>query len=222
MAALNPVHWEAVTPEMRELLTRWGGSDWLKPFYLGGGTAVALRLGHRRSIDFDFFSATDPIDRGSRERIMSALAALRPAAIEAADGNLVLQLPDGDLHAAFLSYGYPLLDAVDHVAQVAVASLRDLGLMKLDALIGRGSRKDFIDLFHIVQQIPLDELLDQSAHKYPYARDFPLLAVESLVRFENADRDFQPEMLVPSDWPDLRRFFVAEARRLGEAWFGGA
>lgn len=68
------------------------------------------------------------------------------------DGNLLLRVLD--LHVGFFSYGYPLLEPADSVEGVAVASVVDVGMMKLDALISRGSRKDFYDLYVVAQQIP--------------------------------------------------------------------
>ena len=73
------------------------------------------------------------------------------------DGNPLL-LVDG-LHVGFFSYGYPLREPVQMVESIGLASLLDIGLMKLDAVIGRGSRKDFYDLYIISRQIPLPELL---------------------------------------------------------------
>lgn len=93
--------------------------------------------------------------------------------------------------------------------------------MKLDALIGRGSRKDFYDLYWAAQHHPLANLLDLARSKYPYARDFQLMAIESLVLFENADRDLQPDLLIDVPWPDVRAFFVAKAREIGASWLGG-
>jgi hypothetical protein len=90
----------------------------------------------------------------------------------------------------------------------------------LDALIGRGSRKDFYDLYMIAQQMPLAALLSQGAQKYPYVRDFELMAVESMVLFENADRDLQPELLIELPWEQVKQFFVDQARALGQTWFG--
>jgi hypothetical protein len=92
--------------------------------------------------------------------------------------------------------------------------------MKLDALISRGSRKDFIDLYFIAQQIPLPDLLALGQTKYPHARDFELMAVESLVLFENADRDVQPTMRVKVAWEEVRQFFIDQAQQLGQTWFG--
>lgn len=121
----------------------------------------------------------------------------------------------------FFSYGYWLLALADDVEGVAIAGIADIGLMKLDASIDRGSRKDFYDLYMIARQIPLAELLRLAKPKYPYARDFELMAVESLVLFENADRDLQPMLLMELFWEEVKQFFIAEARTLGRVWFGG-
>jgi hypothetical protein len=102
---------------------------------------------------------------------------------------------------------------------VALAGLVDIGLMKLDALAGRGSRKDFYDVYVIAQQMALSDLLARGAAKYPHARDFELMAVESMVLFENADRDLQPDLLIDVPWEEVRRFFLAQARAFGERWF---
>lgn len=202
---------------MRELLRFIGRQPFAERFYLAGGTALALRLGHRISVDLDFFSATDEVTRHTRQEILAALAALSPQALEAVDGNLLLEV--SDLHVGFFGYGYPLLEPTDGVEDLAIASLVDVGLMKLDALISRGSRKVFYDLYIIAQQIALPTLLELGGTKYPYARDFELMAVESLVLFENADRDVQPTMLIDVTWEEVRHFFIDQARTLSEIWF---
>jgi len=219
MAPLEPSHWEAITPPMRELLRFIGQQSFASRFYLAGGTALALRLGHRRSVDLDFFSAADEVLQETRQEILCALALFAPQTLEDVDGNLLLRV--SELHVGFFSYGYRLLELTDSAEGVAVASLVDVGLMKLDALITRGSRKGFYDLYVVAQQIPLPDLLALGRSKYPYARDFELMAVESLVLFENADRDVQPPLLTDLPWERVRQFFIAQARSLGQAWFGG-
>jgi hypothetical protein len=218
MAVLEPVHWAVVTPTMRELLRFIGRRPFAERFYLAGGTALALRLGHRLSVDLDFFSATDEVTRATRQEILTALAPLAPQTLEEVDGNLLLEVLG--LHIGFFGYGYPLLEPADLLENVAIASLVDGGLMKLDALISRGSRKDYIDLYFIAQQIPLPNLLALGQTKYRHARDFELMAVESLVLFENADRDVQPTMRVQVAWEEVRQFFIDQAQQLGQMWFG--
>src|SRR5512136_3469530 len=94
MAILNSPHLETVTPQMLILLAWLGRKPFMRRFYLGGGTALALQLGHRRSIDLDFFSETDPVHRQTREEIIRVLVKRNGQVMENADGNLLL-LVDG-------------------------------------------------------------------------------------------------------------------------------
>ncbi len=202
---------------MSDLLAWLGQKAFLRRFYLGGGTALALQLGHRRSFDLDFFSEIDTVHRQTREEIIGILVKRNGQVVENTDGNLLL-LADG-IHVGFFSYGYALLEPGPEFRNIQLASLQDLGLMKLDALMGRGSRKDFIDLYTLSQTIPFDMLLQAGARKYPQMRDFALMAVESMVSFENADRDVQPEMLINMPWSEVRAFFIAQVKQLGKNWF---
>jgi len=217
MAVLESPYWETISPIMHELLAWIGRQAFATRFYLAGGTALALRMGHRRSVDLDFFSETDEVHARARQELIHSFSARHAQVIENVDGNLLL-LVDG-LHVGFFSYGYPLLEPVQMVENIGLASLLDIGLMKLDAVIGRGSRKDFFDLYIISRQIPLPELLSAGERKYPQVRDFPLMALEGLLQFDNADRDLQPEMLADLPWDNVRRFFVEQGKVLGGDWF---
>ena len=97
--------------------------------------------------------------------------------------------------------------------------LEDIGLMKLDAIISRGSRKDFNDLYFISQEVPIDDLLEMGKVKYPLVRDFPMMVLEHLVLFDNADRDFQPELLIDLPWDSIKKYFLQQADALAKKWF---
>ena len=73
MAALDPIHWETATPQMRDLLRLIGRRPFARRFYLVSGTALALRFGHRRSVDLDFFSEADELEQATRSEILQAL-----------------------------------------------------------------------------------------------------------------------------------------------------
>ena len=88
MAVLTAAHWEAVTPAMREVLRLLGGCPFAKRFYLARGTALALRLGHRLSVDLDFFSETDQVTWRTRQEIVRALTPLDVQVLEDYDGRL--------------------------------------------------------------------------------------------------------------------------------------
>lgn len=218
MAALTAPYWKGVTPEMRVLLSSIGQMPFSRRFYLAGGTALSLLIGHRRSVDFDFFSETDELDEASRQEILAALAGHAVSVIENVTGN-VLMIVDG-IRTGFFGYGYPLVGETQEVERVRLASLEDIGLMKCDALISRGARKDFNDLYFLSRFIRLEQLLKLGEAKYPLFRDFPLMVLESMTLFDNADRDAQPEIFESIDWGQVKEFFVNQAEYLSAMWFG--
>ncbi len=218
MAALEEPHWEAVTPQARNLLVLLGRLPILRSFYLAGGTALALRLGHRISVDLDLFANIDTLDNALRHSIAVTLEQEhRIERLQDSVLGLVLNV-DGQA-CSFFSYSFPLLAPPDLVSGLQVADLLDIGLMKLDAIAGRGTRKDFYDLFLITAHVSLDELFARSGDKYPHARRFGMRVLTSVVDFDVADQQEEPTMLQPVEWEQVKAFFRAEARRLGRAWF---
>ncbi len=212
-------HWKTVTPEIRSLLAFTGQQGFSSRFYLAGGTALALQMGHRSSIDLDFFSEKDEVHDRTRREIIKAFENNNCQVLENVDGNLLMLVQN--IHVGFFSYGYKLLQPVQTVENIALASPLDIGLMKLDALIGRGSRKDFYDVYVISQHIPLADLLEAGREKYPQLRDFAIMAIESMVFFDNGDRDIQPDMLIDLSWDEIKGCFIEQAKLLGDQWFGG-
>lgn len=213
-------HWETVTPTMRQVLEVVGQSDLVPDFYLAGGTALALQIGHRRSIDLDFFSATDEVRPETHRRAARALARFQPAVVEATWGNLVFATADG-LRVGFFGYGYPLIEPTTSVVGTLLASLADIGLMKLDALATRSGRKDFCDLYAIAQHISLRELLDRAPEKYAGFRDFEAMVVRRMAYFERAEQEEMPAMLEPVNWETVKAFFGAQAMLFGHQWMDG-
>jgi len=218
MASLSHPHWEAVPPLLRDLLAEIGQMPFASRFYLAGGSALALRLGHRISVDLDFFSDVDEVGDDSRVEIVAAFKQRHTTEVlENVFGNLLMKAEG--THIGFFSYGYPLLEPPAEVLGVSVAGLLDIGMMKLDALISRGARKDYYDLYFIARQVPLEEMLHQGPVKYPYAHDYEIMALTSLTDFDNADRDVAVETFDRVSWETVKDFFAAEARRLGRLWF---
>ncbi len=217
MATLSTPHWDVVTPKMQRLLIYIGEQPFSHRFYLAGGTALSLQIGHRRSVDFDFFSTTDEVDEKSRDEIITGISSFPTEIIESVGGNL-LMVVDG-VRIGFFGYGYPLVDEPIRCENVHLASIIDIGLMKCDALISRGSRKDFYDLFFISSSIELVDLLQLGEKKYPLFRDFPLMVLESMTLFDNANRDVQPELFDNISWGEVRQFFIEQANVLSKKWF---
>ncbi|MBK9210562.1 MAG: hypothetical protein IPL71_20680 [Anaerolineales bacterium] len=119
-----------------------------------------------------------------------------------------------NIHVGFFSYGYKLLQPAQSVENISFAAPLDIGLMKLDALIGRGSRKDFYDVYVISQHIPLVDLLEAGRKKYPQLRDFAIMAIESRC-FENGERDIQPAMFIGLSWDELKNTLLNKQKHWG-------
>ncbi len=202
---------------MHALLVHLGKQPVLQPFYLAGGTALSLQIGHRRTTGLNFFSETDGLGEASRDEIIRSLAPFSIQIIKNVDGSLLL-LANGIL-TGFFRVGYPLASSLVYVENVALASQEDIGLMKCDALITQGCRKDFFDLYFIARSIPFEHLLYLGQKKYAIYRDFPLMVLESMTLFDHADRDVQPDLFEPVPWAQVKDFFMTQAARLSSAWF---
>jgi predicted nucleotidyltransferase component of viral defense system len=217
MAVLIQPHWETVTPQLRDVLQLVSRQVFAEHFYLAGGTALALQIGHRPSVDLDFFSERDELFDASRHAIIAALE--QRAAVEVREdviGNLLLKV--NQLSVGFFSYGYPLLEAVSAAGLLRLASVADIGLMKMDALMMRGARKDFVDLYCLTQTVSFDRLLELRPRKYPRSSNFEIMLLEALTNFDNAERDVMPRLSVALDWERIKSSFEAEARRLATKW----
>jgi predicted nucleotidyltransferase component of viral defense system len=211
-------HWETVTPPMRAIMQIVGQSDLSTRFYLAGGTALALQLGHRRSIDLGFFSEVDEVRPEMHRQVLGVLEACQPLVVEQAWGNLLLLVQD--LHVGFFGYGYRLVAPLLQLEGLSLASVTDIGLMKLDALATRASRKDFYDLYAIAQRISLRDLLDLAPAKYPSVRDFEAMVVRTMVYFDRAEQEAPPALFQMVEWEAVKAFFREQAVVLSRGWLG--
>jgi hypothetical protein len=172
-------------------------------FHLCGGTAVALRLGHRKSLDFDWFR-TDPISDPLR-----LAKEIKNAGIKFE----VSQIDRGTLHGSLagvklslLEYNYPFLKrpTIWPEYHCPIASLDDLACMKLSAIAQRGSKKDFMDLYALVLKYKkIDKILKLYQRKYRLKDIGHVLY--GLAYFDDADKERMPEMLWKVDWETVKQ-----------------
>jgi hypothetical protein len=212
---MREIFWQTVTPRMRQIISAFSQTDIGKRFYLAGGTALALQLGHRRSVDLDYFSPTEDIP-SIKEPLQQSLGGFAPIMADSSWGNLVF-VADG-IRTGFYGYGYDLVEPLVNIEGIRLASVADIALMKLDALLVRAGRKDFYDLYAICQCRPLRDLLHLAPQKYPGVRDFETQVVKRLVYFERAEQDEPPDMLEPLEWEAVKAFFRQQAADIGSDW----
>jgi len=212
---MSDLFWNTITEDMRLVLGHFFQTKVGAGFYLAGGTALSLQLGHRRSVDLDFFSPTEDIP-SSRPALEEALSVFQPTLADSAWGNLVYLAKN--VRVGFYGYGHPLVAPLAETQGVRLASIEDIALMKLDALLARAARKDFYDLYFICQSITLRQLFDMAPKKYPAVRDFEAQTVRRLVYFENAEQDADPPLLRPVSWQAVKEYFIQQAKEIGNSW----
>ncbi len=200
---------------MREVLRGFMQSELGSQFYLAGGTALSLQIGHRLSVDLDFFSPTEDIP-STREVIEKTLNPFQIMLTDSSWGNLVYIV--NNVRVGFYGYGFPLIAPLIETENIRLASIEDVALMKFDALLGRASRKDFYDLYYICKYLSLRELLNKAPQKYPSVRDFEVQVVKRLVFFENAENETNPVLLNEIDWQSVKNFFIDQAKVIEQGW----
>lgn len=176
-------------------------------FYLAGGTALALMMEHRRSIDFDFFIEHSFDPSTILNRLPYAEIRLQT------HGTLTVALES--IQTSFFEYPYPLLEPVNAAGMVPMAQIADIAAMKVSAIAGRGSRKDFIDLYCITQRAySLQQCLVFFSEKFKTIKVDIYHLMRSLTYFDDAEKEIMPEMLIDCRWETIKKFFISEVTKL--------
>ena len=189
-----------------EILTRTGI---LKDFYLAGGTGLALQLKHRLSLDLDFFTPKSIV---VKDLIQKLKKIGRLAVEKEAEQTLVCTFKGTRL--SFMRYEYPCLFGLKKINGVKVADSRDIGCMKIDAVSSRGTKRDFIDLYFILQKITLARTLNFYDKKYKKLSSNLVHIKKSLVYFQDAEKDPMPKMFFPVSWEKVKDFFRKKVKKL--------
>lgn len=231
MAALNTLnsqiaHPEALAPSAQALALRFGERSWSGDFYLAGSAALALYLGHRPVADLDLMAGTCRLVPTDRRDLLADLVAIDPTTeVETArDGYLFVRMAreNGAAGTAvrFHYYPYPLVEPFEDFGSLDVASAIDLGLMKLGAIISRGARRDFVDLFLLRQLVPLGVLLGRAEDKFGHVRDFPLQALKGLADRSAITGEPMPRLAHPLEWAEVEAWLDEEVRSRGRQHVG--
>ena len=159
-------------------------------FYLAGGTGLALQLGHRTSVDFDFYTP----ESFNPEKVIENFKKI--ADIEVfmkAEDTLGLITKDG-IEITFFKYTYPILLPFKKMGKIKVASIQDIAAMKMNAIVGRGTQRDFIDLYYILKEYGMNNIINWTEEKFPHLSIELLLM--SLVYYKDADEDKKSKLRI--------------------------
>jgi len=197
-----------VTPDTLELLKKLQSMSELADTRLVGGTALAFHLGHRLSIDLDLFG------RFEQETITNALSANSFNSFYVlSETNVVKHYLINQIKVDIVCYEqYQWLEKPLIEDQIRVAGLKDIAAMKIAAIANRGSKKDFIDLFFLLNIFDIQEIIEFYKTKYSFSEVF--FAIRSLSYFDDAEKDEMPKMYIQTNWQDVKKRITAEVRLL--------
>jgi hypothetical protein len=154
---------ETVEKGTMDLIIKLMADEKFVSFNLVGGTALALKIGHRKSLDMDLFTTTDFNSQEIAEHLTSNYNVTRIQTI----ANGVFSLIDG-VKLDLLAHKYPLIEDLETIEGIRMVSLKDIGAMKLNAIYTNGTRlKDFVDMYTLLEHYSLQDLLQASEKKYP-------------------------------------------------------
>lgn len=203
---------QTLASKTNQLLDKLSSQKWLDKFYLAGGTALALQLGHRQSVDLDWFLVND----FKTKEIINKLSKFGKFELVNEEENTIEGWLDG-VKLSFMTYPYPLLkEKIKYNQQVFLADQLDIAIMKLGAIAGRNNKKDFIDLYIYLlnDKKDLNYLFRQMDNKFRGFKYDHYHILKSLVYFVEANSDPDPKMLIDFDWEKTKKFFRAGVKKL--------
>ena len=198
---------QTIIPNTLELLKRLSAQPEMEGLRLVGGTSLALQYGYRQSIDLDFFGEPS----ATQDEILSMIEKIGSYKLRNRTGK-ILQVIIDNVMVDIVDYSqYPWIDTPLTTDGLTLASPKDIAAMKINAIEGRGSRKDFIDIYLLLQHYSLDEILTFYSQKYPNHSIFRALL--SLTYFDDAEAESMPKMLIPTTWEEMKRLIIETARK---------
>ena len=198
---------QTASVELLELLKKLMNDDLFKNFVLVGGTSLALQIGHRNSIDIDLFGNQEI----NQEIFLDTLNEFGNVVISQTSKNIFIS-EINNVKVDFVNYKYPLLSEIITVDGIRMASKKDIAAMKLNAILGRGSKKDFIDLYFLLDDFSLPEMI--AFFKAKYSDGSLFLLYRSLAYFGEADEQPQPKMFKDFDWEACKQKISNEVLKL--------
>jgi hypothetical protein len=206
---IKQFHKEIFPEEQTRLFDLLSDFEWIKEFYLAGGTGIALQLGHRPSIDFNFFSQK----KFDASFVLEQLLQFGKVKLNSRSKS-ILDCYVNEVRISFFYYQYPLIENTIVCSNINIASLLDIGVMKLEAISGRGSRKDFIDLFYLLKIYTLKELLQNYPKKYGIELSNHYHLLQSLVYFKDAERIKMPKVFAETSWGTIKETIINEVKNI--------
>ena len=180
-------------------------------FYLAGGTALALQMGHRASLDFDFYTQKNFEPLRLREKFDKRFK--KVIEIHVAKDTLILDVEG--IEVSFFKYPYKLINPCLKLEEVDIASMEDIASMKILAISQRGIRRDFIDIYFLIQKFGLKKIIELTKEKYPMFNIY--VGLQGLTYFKDADEDLEEErfrLFKKISWEGIKKHIIKEVNKV--------
>ncbi len=192
------LQYQTVEPATLELIKKLQSLDELKDSRLVGGTALALHIGHRKSVDIDLF-ISNTVDVND---LLAAIQTVTNDVVLLSSSRTMRFLRVNNVKVDVVAYPYKWIDEPVVEDGITLASVKDIAAMKISAITNRGTKKDFIDLYFLLQQFTFQEFIELYKTKYPDAVMFTTL--KSLAYFDDAEPEPMPYMLKDVSWEQVK------------------
>ena len=137
-------HFEVIDENTKKTFFSLEKLPLMKNFYLAGGTGLALQIGHRISLDLDFFTG-ESFDESTLIQKVSEIGDFR---LDKKSENSIIGTLN-NTKISFLGYKYPLVGELGKISSINIAAIIDIACMKFDAIASRGTKRDFVDVYFV-------------------------------------------------------------------------
>lgn len=201
------MNWNIIDEDRYKLLKNITEKVSIPKYYMIGGTALSIQLGLRESYDFDFCVP----ENFNNEILLQELQSLGEVEIKQNQKGTCDVILNG-VQVSFFYYPNPVIKefvSVEEMPKLKMASVLDIAVMKVVAIGGRGAKKDFFDLYNIMNRdsITIDELarglIQKCGNNINYAN-----TIMGLSYFEDAEQEILPKTFVEYDWEEIKKFFI--------------
>lgn len=216
---LSNLHYETITPLLKNILNDIMENPVFDPFYLVGGTSLSLRLGHRKSVDIDLFTNApyDSLDFSVFEKFFQDnyqyyYCSDRTGIVGFGRSYYVGESEDENIKVD-LFYHDEIVDPCDRMDNIRIASLEDVIAMKVDVVARSGRKKDFWDLHELLNTYSVSEMIEFHKYRYESTHDRNQI-VANFTNFSCADEDLDPVCLKGKEWELIKLDFVERIKLL--------
>lgn len=198
------LHIEILNEWQKELFDKLKASRLIENYYLAGGTALALQLGHRYSEDFDFFTEND-FDVNDLSYQLARDFNFNKIS---EDTNTLIGVIDS-VRVSFLGFKYKTIGKFILNDYIRIASIQDIACMKLSAITQRSIKKDFVDIYYLLRTYSLEKLFEYYKNKFDVS-EYESVLKKSLVYFREAENDPMPKMIKDIQWSEVKKYIEAK------------